>query len=85
MIAQHQGVVRPKISHQPLALGEIDRRTIVVVIADVAVEADRGLRSGNSPHFIAATAMPARVWVWIMQATSGRALWIAPWITKPER
>ena len=37
--------------------------------------------SGSSPHFIAATAMPARVCVWIMQATSGRAVWIAPWIT----
>jgi hypothetical protein len=27
---------------------------------------------GSSPHFIAATAMPARVWVWMMQATSAR-------------
>ena len=30
---------------------------------------------------IADTAMPARVWVCSTQATSGRALWIAPWIT----
>ena len=31
--------------------------------------------------FIADTAMPARVWVCSTHLTSGRALWIAPWIT----
>ena len=31
------------------------------------------------------TAMPAQVWVWITQATSGLAIWIALWITKPAR
>ena len=40
---------------------------------------------GSRPHFIAETAMPARVWVWITQATSWRAPWIALWITKPAR
>jgi hypothetical protein len=37
--------------------------------------------SGSSPHFIAATAMPARVCGAARICTSGRALWIAPWIT----
>jgi hypothetical protein len=27
--------------------------------------------------------VPAWVWVWIAQATSGRAICTAPWITKP--
>ncbi len=38
---------------------------------------------GISPAFIADTAMPAMVWVWMMQSTSCRARWIALWITKP--
>ncbi len=29
--------------------------------------------------------MPAGVWVWMMQSTSCRARWMAPWITKPAR
>ena len=33
------------------------------------------------PFVIADTATPARVWVCSTQATSGRALWMAPWIT----
>jgi hypothetical protein len=37
--------------------------------------------TGSNPHCIAETAIPARVWVCSTQATSGRALWIAPWIT----
>ena len=39
----------PEIAHQPLALVEIDRRALVVVVADVAVEADRGLRQRQQP------------------------------------
>jgi hypothetical protein len=36
---------------------------------------------GSRPHFIAATAIPARVCVCRTQVTSLRARWIAPWIT----
>jgi hypothetical protein len=31
---------------------------------------------GRTPHFLDEAAMPARVWVWITQAMSGRTLWI---------
>jgi hypothetical protein len=39
--------------------------------------------SGSRPHFIADTAMPAGVCVWMTQATSGRPRWMALWMTKP--
>lgn len=39
--------------------------------------------SGSRPQAMDDTAMPARVWVCVTQATSGLALWIAPWITYP--
>ena len=38
---------------------------------------------GRSPPLTAETAMPARVWVWITQAASCRAMWTAEWIVKP--
>ena len=31
------------------------------------------------------TAMPGQVCVWITHATSGLAMWMALWITKPAR
>ena len=39
--------------------------------------------SGSRPHFIADTAMPASVCVWITQSTSWRALCTALCSTKP--
>jgi hypothetical protein len=43
VIAQDHRLVRAEVLHQPLALGELDRRAFVVVVADVALEADRRL------------------------------------------
>ncbi len=31
------------------------------------------------------TAMPAQVWVWMMQFDLGLGQWMALWITKPAR
>ena len=38
---------------------------------------------GSRPHFIADTATPARVCVWMTQLISGRARCMQLWITKP--
>ena len=38
---------------------------------------------GISPTFIAETAIPARLCVWITQSTSCRAICTALWMTKP--
>jgi hypothetical protein len=43
VIAHNQGIMRPKIPHDALALAEIDRRTFVVVQANMADEAHRRL------------------------------------------
>jgi len=40
VVAHDHGIVRPEIAHEPLALIDVDRRTLVVVIADMADEAD---------------------------------------------
>jgi len=39
VIAQHHRVVRSEVRDQALAFGQIDRRALIVVIADVALEA----------------------------------------------
>jgi hypothetical protein len=44
MVAHDHRVVPAEIANEPLALVDLDRRTFVVVVADVADEADRGLR-----------------------------------------
>ena len=49
VIAHDHGVVGTEVAHQRLALGEVDRRTLVIVIADVAMKADRGLRHRQEP------------------------------------
>ncbi len=36
---------------------------------------------GSSPHCSALTAMEPKAWVWMTQATSGRAPWMALWMT----
>src|SRR4051812_25483513 len=49
MVPHDQGIVLAEIADDPLALVEIDRRPFVVVIADVADEADRSLRQRQQP------------------------------------
>ncbi len=51
VVAHDQGIVRPEIVDDTLALLEVDRRPLVVVIAEVADEADRGLRQRQQPAF----------------------------------
>src|SRR4029078_3200267 len=51
VIAHDQGLVRPEVANQALTLVELDRRTFVVVIADVSDKADRGLRQRQQPAF----------------------------------
>ncbi len=51
VVAHDQRVVRPEVLDDALALVEIDRRSLVVVIADMADEADRGLRQRQQAAF----------------------------------
>ncbi len=51
VVAHHQRVVRPEIGHDPLALVGVDRRAFIVVVADMADKADRGLRQRKKPAF----------------------------------
>ena len=44
MVAHDHRVMRPEIVNEPLALVDIDRRAFIVMVADMADEADRGLR-----------------------------------------
>ena len=49
VVAQDQRIVRAEILHDPLALIEIDRRPLIGVITDMAMEADAGLVEGQQP------------------------------------
>ena len=60
----------------PVAASELVKR----IFGHIGQLADHP-ESGSRPQLIAETAIPARVCVWITHCTSGRALWIAPWIT----
>ena len=81
VVAHDQRVVRAEVGDDALALLEVDRRALVVVIADVADEADRGLRQRQQPaRHRGDRHAGARVRV--QHAVHVRArLWMAPWIT----
>jgi len=81
VIAHDHRVVRPEIAHQPFALVRFDRRPFIVVVADMTDEADRGLRQRKEAGFHRRDRHARAVCVCKMQATSGLALWMAPWIT----
>ena len=81
MVAQDHRVVRAEIAHQALALVEIGRRAFVLVIADMADEADRGLGQRQQAALHRRHRHAGRVCVWITQPTSLRARWMQPWIT----
>ena len=72
MIAQDHRPLIAEVAQQALLLLEIEGDALVVVIRDLR-EAHRRLRDRQEPDFIADTAMPAIVWVWITQSTSCRA------------
>ena len=70
----------PRFFSSRLLLVEVEHHALVVVVGDLAKRIAVCV-SGSRPHFSADTAMPALVWVWTTQCDSGRAAWIALWIT----